>query len=294
MNHIYLLAGLQDLGWVDPEREDLKMVFVALILVITLFATISVVSGLSIGIKTLANIGFGLGNLILFLCFAMEKTSFLLNLVVQTTGVYLQYNIFKVPFWTDAFGELNEGEGRAVDGNSSATWFIGDWTVFYMAWWVAWACFVGMFIARISKNRTIREVVVSVFICPTIYAIIWFSFMGGIGLRQQRQAMELQKVGEESFQDLNHFLADDSEFCYDVPQEDITINGTAVFTNHLLGITPVCLFDRNNDAQAWFNVSSLFLSIRSTMQLVSSKSRDCKPNHSPVLLFSITLSCKKL
>lgn len=255
---IQIVAGLQDLGWVDPDREDLQPVFVVLIWVITLLATISVVSGLSIGIKTLANIGFGLGNLILFLCFAMEKTGFLLNLLVQTTGVYLQYNIFKVPFWTDAFGELNEGEGRAVDGNSSATWFIGSWTVFYMAWWVAWACFVGMFIARISRNRTIREVVVSVFICPTIYAIIWFSFMGGIGLRQQRQALELQKIGEESFQDSSYFLAGGSEFCYDVPQEDVIVNGTTVFTNYLPGITPVCAFDRNNDAQSWFNVMNSF------------------------------------
>jgi len=188
----------------------------------------------------------------------MEKTSYLLNLAVQTTGVYLQYNIFQVPFWTDAFGELEGGEGRATDGNSSAQWFIGAWTVFYMAWWVAWACFVGMFVARISKNRTIREVVVSVFICPTAYAIIWFSFMGGIGLRQQRQALELQKIGEESFQDPSYFLADDSEFCYDVPQQDVTVNGTTVFTNHLPGITPVCMFDRANDAQSWFNVMNSF------------------------------------
>lgn len=255
---IQMVAGLQDLGWVDPEKEDLQSVFVALIWIITLAATVSVVSGLSIGIKTLANIAFYLGNLILFLCFVMEKTGFLLNLFVQTTGVYLQYNIFQVPFWTDAFGELNEGEGRAIDGNSSASWFIGAWTVFYMAWWVAWACFVGMFIARISKNRTIREVVVSVFLCPTLYALIWFSFMGGIGLRQQRQAMELQKIGEESFQDPNHFLADGSGFCFDVPQEDVTVNGTAVFTNTLPGITPVCLFDRANDAQSWFNVMNSF------------------------------------
>jgi hypothetical protein len=254
----FLPAGLQDLGWVDPEREDLLPVFVILIWIITLLATISVVSGLKNGIKILANIGFWLGNFILFLCFAMEKTSFLLNLAVQTTGVYLQYNIFKVPFWTDAFGELESGEGRAIDGNSSAQWFIGAWTVFYMAWWVAWACFVGMFIARISKNRTIREIVISVFICPTAYSIIWFSFMGGIGLRQQRQAMELQQIGEQSFQDPAYFLAEGSDFCYNVPQEDVVVNGTTVFTNNLIGITPVCQFDRANDAQSWFNVMNSF------------------------------------
>jgi len=255
---IQIIAGCQDLGWVDPDREDLTPVFVILIWIITVAATISVVSGLSVGIKTLAQIGFALGNIILFLCFTMEKTDYLLNLLVQTTGVYLQNNIFQIPFWTDAFGALNEGEGRAVDGNSSASWFIGAWTVFYMAWWVAWACFVGMFIARISKNRTLREVIVSVFLCPTIYALVWFSFMGGIGLRQQRQAMELQKVGEASFGDAGHFLVDGSEFCFDVPQQDVMVNGTSVFANLVPGITPVCLFDRSNDAQSWFNVMNSF------------------------------------
>ena len=212
----------------------------------------------------------------------MEKSNFLINLLVQTTGMYLQFNIFKVPFWTDAFGALTSGEGRAVDGNGSADWFIGAWTVFYMAWWVAWACFVGMFIARISKNRTLREIIVSVFLCPTAYALIWFSFMGGIGLRQQRQAMELQKIGEDSFQDANHFVSDGSPFCFDVPQGDIDVNGTVVFSNNMLGITPVCLFDSSNDAQSWFNVSSWFLFPsgrqyhEDSFEFVSSRSGVCK------------------
>jgi len=247
-------AGVQGLGWVDADKENLTVEYIILVCVITLAATISVVTGLSVGIKFLANVAFHLGNLIVFLCFAMDKTDYLLNLLVQTTGVYMQYNIFKVPFWTDAFGALDAGEGRAIDGNSSASWFIGAWTVFYMAWWVAWACFVGMFIARISKNRTIREVVVSVFVCPTIYALIWFSFMGGIALRQQRQALELQQIGQDSFQDPDYFVTEDDPFCYNVPQEDITVNETVVFTNTLPGVTPVCLFDRNNDAKQWFKV----------------------------------------
>ena len=202
----------------------------------------------------MANIAFGLGCLILFLCFVMEKTNYLINLLVQTTGVYMQWNLFQVPFWTDAFGALEEGEGRAIDGNSSATWWIGAWTVFYMAWWVSWACFVGMFIARISKNRSLRQVIVSVFLCPTLYCLIWFSFMGGIGLRQQRQALELEQIGNNTFADPNYFLSDESAFCYDVPQEDIVVNGKTVFTNRLLGITPVCTLDTANDAQSWFNV----------------------------------------
>jgi len=82
--------------------------------------------------------------------------------------------------------------------------------------------------------------------------------MGGIGLRQQRQALELQKIGEDSFKDSNYFVSDKSAFCYDVPQEDIIVDETVVFTNTLLGITPVCLFDAGNDAQSWFNVMNSF------------------------------------
>ena len=120
---IQITVGLQKLEWVDPAKEDLTGVYVAVIWVITALATVSVVSGLKVGIKTLSIIGFSLGCLILFLAFVMEKTYFLCNLIVQTTGVYLQWSIFQVPFWTDAFGSLNEGEGRAVDGNSSETWW---------------------------------------------------------------------------------------------------------------------------------------------------------------------------
>lgn len=133
---IQMVTGLQRLGWIDPSKtseEDLKNQYVVVIWTITLLATISVVSGLKVGIKTLSNVAFGLGTLILFLCFVMDKTYYLLNLVVQTTGMYLQWNLFQVAFWTDAFGSLNAGEGRAVDGNSAATWWIGAWTVFYLA-----------------------------------------------------------------------------------------------------------------------------------------------------------------
>ena len=127
-----------------------------------------------------------------------------------------------------------------------------------MAWWVAWACFVGMFIARISKNRTIRNVVFGVFLAPTFYAILWFSVFGGIGLRQERQARELEVLGTEHFQDPTYFQSDRSELCYDVPQEDVYADGALIFTNTLLGITPVCKFDSTSAPAAWFNVMDSF------------------------------------
>ncbi len=133
---------------------------------------------------------------------------------------------------------------------------MGWWTVFYMAWWVAWACFVGLFIARISKNRTLRSVIIGVFIAPTAYALVWFSFMGGIGLRQQRQALELEVLGESLYGDPNHYA--ESDVCYNVPQEDVyDADGNLVFSNTLLGITPVCKLP-SNSALAWFNVMYSF------------------------------------
>lgn len=128
---IQLAAGMTRLGWVDPNADPVK-VNVAIIWVITAFATISVVTGLKLGIKILSVLGFGIGCFLLFLTFVMEKSYYLMNLLVQTTGFYLQWNIFQVPFWTDAFGTLKEGEGRAIDGNTADWRWMGWWTTFYM------------------------------------------------------------------------------------------------------------------------------------------------------------------
>jgi len=133
---IQITAGAKRLGWMDTDltedEETNKQVLI--IWVITLIATASVVSGLSVGVKLLSQIGFGLGLALLFLCLVMENTKYIFNLTVQTTGYYFQYCIFQIPFWTDAFGQLAPGEGRSEEG-AAETWWMGSWTVFYMAWW---------------------------------------------------------------------------------------------------------------------------------------------------------------
>lgn len=100
--------------------------------------------------------------------------------------------------------------------------------------------------------------VAGVFLAPTAYALVWFSFMGGIGLRQSRQALELEKLGTDFYDNAAHFQAAESTFCYDVPQEDVVVDGNVIFTNTLLGITPVCKFDSANSESAWFNVMYSF------------------------------------
>jgi hypothetical protein len=188
----------------------------------------------------------------------MEHTAFLYNLLVQTIGYFFQWGIFQVPFWTDAFGQLQDGEGRAQDGNSANPSWMDWWTVFYMAWWTAWGAFVGLFIARISRGRTIKEVVLYVFIAPLMYSFLWFCSFGGMGMRQARQAEELEWLGETQFDDPSHFQVPGSDYCFNVPQEDYYNNETLIFTNRLPGITPVCKFDTSDGTQAWFNVMYSF------------------------------------
>jgi BCCT, betaine/carnitine/choline family transporter len=133
-----------------------------------------------------------------------------------------------------------------------------SWTVFFLAWWITWAAFVGVFIATISKGRKLWEVILYTLFAPTGYCIAWFCALGGAGLRQSRQALELQEIGRTFFNDTAHFASLDNELCYNVPQESVVIGDQLVFTNYLPGVTPVCLFDENNGQLAPFNVMNSF------------------------------------
>jgi len=119
---------------------------------------------------------------------------------------------------------------------------------------------VGLFLARISRGRTIRQLAMYSFIAPLVYAFIWFCVFGGIGLRQAREAEELEALGTAVFGNNETFLQPGSQFCYDVPQEDVLDpnTGEVVFTNKLRGITPVCQYDNTDTPQAWFNVMFSF------------------------------------
>ena len=96
------------------------------------------------------------------------------------------------------------------------------------------------------------------FVAPLLFNFLWFSVFGGTGIRQHRQALELEKLGEDYFEDPNHFIVDGSTVCYDVPQETILWNATVIFQNSLPGITPVCQFDSTDSTSAWFNVMYSF------------------------------------
>lgn len=135
---------------------------VGIITVITLAATASVALGLDRGIRRLSEINISLAVLLLLFVFVAGPTVFLLKGMVQTAGDYLD-NLVRWAFWNDAYGR---------------TGWQRQWTVFYWAWTISWAPFVGIFIARISRGRTIREFVGGVLFAPVLFSIVWFCIFG--------------------------------------------------------------------------------------------------------------------
>ncbi|MGP5664588.1 BCCT family transporter [Glutamicibacter arilaitensis] len=163
-------SGMKAIGLVGSVDNTLLVI---LIVVITFLATMSVVSGLGAGIKWLSNVNLSMAGLLMISVLLLGPTLFLFQNFVQSLGVYLA-NFMNMTFDVGAFQQ----------GEESATWF-SSWTVFYWGWWIAWAPFVGIFIARISRGRTVRQFVTGVLLVPTIVGFLWFSVMGGSGLFRQ-------------------------------------------------------------------------------------------------------------
>ena len=149
---------------------------------VTACATASVVSGLKVGIRRLSEICFTLGMFLMSIAFFYENTWHILNVYVQSIGYYLQW-VVQLGFHTDAFAQL----GNAPDGKEAQSW-MNDWTIFYWGWWIAWSPFVGMFIAKISKGRTIRQFINGTMTAPIVYSFLWFCIFGTAGLKMERDA----------------------------------------------------------------------------------------------------------
>ncbi len=136
------------------------------IIIITGLAVISVVAGMDKGIKRLSLINIGLAVALMLFVFMAGPSIFILETFLQNTGSYLS-NIVERTFNLQAY--------------SSSDW-IGNWTIFIFAWTIAWAPFVGLFIAKISKGRTIRQFVLGVMLVPTLFTFLWFSVFGDTAL----------------------------------------------------------------------------------------------------------------
>lgn len=168
-------AGLGHLGIAEVSQETgsvSTLLLVLLIIGITAIAVVSVASGVDKGIKILSNTNMLVAGALLLVVLVLGPTSFLLGDFVQQIGSYLQ-NFFKLAFRTFAF-----------QGGDGPTWLSG-WTTFYWGWWISWSPFVGVFIARISRGRTVREFVAGVLLVPTLVGMLWFSVFGGSGLHRE-------------------------------------------------------------------------------------------------------------
>ena len=142
---------------------------VLLIVGITAAATASVVSGLDKGISLLSRINVFAALALMVGVLALGPTAFLLDAFLEATGEYLQ-NIVQLSLWTQA----------TEDGRWQA-----DWTLFYWGWWISWSPFVGTFIARVSRGRTIREFVIGVLVVPTGAVLLWMTVFGATAVYMQ-------------------------------------------------------------------------------------------------------------
>lgn len=145
---------------------DNTSIQVGLIAIITGFATASVVAGLDGGVRRLSELNMCLAGLFLVFVLLAGPTLFVLGSFVQTLGYYIA-TLPTLSFWTETF--------EGTDWQNS-------WTVFYWGWWVSWSPFVGIFIARISKGRTVREFVLGVLLLPSMITFLWMSTFGGTAL----------------------------------------------------------------------------------------------------------------
>jgi choline/carnitine/betaine transport len=164
-----IVSGLGEVG---------NGVLVGIIVVLTICFIFSAVSGVAKGIQWLSNTNMVLALVLSVFVFVAGPTVFILDLVPTAVGSYFQ-DLAMMSARTDAAG-----------GDGMAEWLSG-WTVFYWAWWMSWTPFVGMFIARISRGRTIRQFVTGVLLVPSLVSLVWFAIFGGAAINLEQGGADL-------------------------------------------------------------------------------------------------------
>jgi len=142
---------------------------VVLIAVITFFAVLSIATGLDKGVKILSMANMYTAGAFMLFLLVVGPTVYILKAFTQNIGFYLQ-NLPQLSFWVETYY-----------GAEGSNWQ-NPWTIFYWGWWISWSPFVGMFIARISKGRTVREFILGVMVFPTLLSFLWMSSFGGSAL----------------------------------------------------------------------------------------------------------------
>jgi choline/carnitine/betaine transport len=179
---LQIRSGLQIVGGIG---ETGNAVLIMIIAVLTVAFVLSAVSGVARGIQWLSNINMVLAVLLAVFVFVVGPTVFILNLLPTSLGSYMA-----------DFAAMSARTG--AEGPDVNEW-LQSWTIFYWAWWVSWTPFVGMFIARISRGRTIRQFVAGVLLVPSLVSLIWFAVFGGAAINEQQAGADL--AGEGSIEE---------------------------------------------------------------------------------------------
>ncbi|MFD4429793.1 BCCT family transporter [Nocardia sp. NPDC058497] len=170
-------AGMEFNGWIDGIG---KIGLVAIISGLTVAFVLSAVSGVERGIQWLSNINMVLALAIAAFVFVAGPTLFVLNMVPTSIGDYVEL--------------LPTMASRTGAGDDAMQGWLSSWTIFYWAWWISWTPFVGMFIARISRGRTIRQFVTGVLLVPSVVSLLWFAVFGGAGIAEQTEDAALTEA----------------------------------------------------------------------------------------------------
>ena len=161
----------------DGIAGDSFVVQLIIIAIVTVLFMFSAWSGLSKGIKYLSNTNMVLAVVLLIAVIILGPTLLIMNMFTNTIGTYFQ-NLIEMSF-----------RSAPIDGENRA--WIDGWTIFYWAWWISWAPFVGIFIARVSKGRTIRQFLLGVLMIPTFISFLWFSAFGTTAIDVQSSGVDL-------------------------------------------------------------------------------------------------------
>ncbi|SET19115.1 glycine betaine transporter [Oceanobacillus limi] len=156
---------------------------VMIILVVTVLFMMSAYTGLSKGIKYLSNVNMILATILFVVTLILGPTQYILDSLTDSLGAYIQ--------------SLPTESLRLSPNNAEENQWVIDWTVFFWAWWIAWAPFVGIFIARISRGRTIREFLSGVLIVPSVVGFLWFSAFGVSGIDAQQNGIDIAGLPDE-------------------------------------------------------------------------------------------------
>ncbi|GAA1852506.1 BCCT family transporter [Brevibacterium marinum] len=172
---IQIGGGIESAGIMSDVTSPILVIIIA---ILTAAFVASAVSGVEKGIQWLSNINMVLAVIVALIVFIGGPTLFILNVIPSSLGSFIE--------------DLPQMASRtSANGEDVNTW-LSSWTVFYWAWWVSWSPFVGLFIARISRGRTVRQFITGVLIVPSVVSTIWFAIFGGgaIGIQERAERGE--------------------------------------------------------------------------------------------------------